>query len=65
VLFGEIGLAGELRRATHAAWRLREAARMGFTRAIVPAASVPADAFPPGLALVEAATLAELIDVLF
>jgi DNA repair protein RadA/Sms len=36
VAFGELGLTGEVRRVPHAAPRLREAARMGFTRAIVP-----------------------------
>ncbi len=37
VVFGEVGLAGELRQAAHAPRRLAEAARMGFRRAIVPA----------------------------
>lgn len=36
VVFGEIGLTGEVRRVSHAASRLREAARMGFVRAICP-----------------------------
>lgn len=39
VMFGEVGLAGELRQVSHAARRLTEAARMGFRRAIVPANS--------------------------
>lgn len=39
VVFGEVGLAGELRQAAHAPRRLAEAARMGFRRAIVPAHS--------------------------
>ena len=65
VLFGEIGLAGELRRTTQAAVRIREAARMGFTRAVVPSGSLPSDAVPPGVTLVEAGTIAELIDTLF
>ena len=39
VVFGEVGLAGELRQVAHAPRRLAEAARMGFTRAIVPANS--------------------------
>ena len=36
VACGEIGLTGELRPATSLGRRLREAARLGFTRAIVP-----------------------------
>ncbi len=36
VAFGEVGLAGEVRQVAHAERRLAEAARMGFTRALVP-----------------------------
>lgn len=36
VAFGEVGLAGELRPVQDTAARLREAAKLGFTRAIVP-----------------------------
>lgn len=36
VAFGELGLTGDVRRVPHAGIRLREAARMGFARAIVP-----------------------------
>ncbi len=37
VAFGEIGLAGELRAVSGAEQRIAEAARLGFTRIIVPA----------------------------
>ncbi len=37
VAMGEIGLAGEVRASTGVGRRLQEAARLGFTRAIVPA----------------------------
>ncbi len=37
VAFGEVGLAGEVRRVSGVQRRLAEAARMGFRRAIVPA----------------------------
>ncbi len=36
VVFGEVGLAGELRAVQDAETRLREAAKLGFTRAIIP-----------------------------
>ncbi len=39
VLFGEIGLSGEVRPVSQAAARLREAGKLGFSRAIVPARS--------------------------
>ena len=38
VAFGEVGLSGELRSVVHAAARLREAAKLGFRRAILPSA---------------------------
>jgi DNA repair protein RadA/Sms len=36
VFFGEIGLSGAIRPVAHAATRLKEAAKLGFTQAIVP-----------------------------
>jgi DNA repair protein RadA/Sms len=39
--FGEIGLAGEVRPAARGQERLREAAKLGFERAIVPKANLP------------------------
>jgi DNA repair protein RadA/Sms len=41
VCFGEVGLAGEIRPVPYGEERLREAAKHGFTRAIVPAANAP------------------------
>ena len=38
-IFGEVGLSGEIRGVPQAALRVREAAQMGFTRLIVPAAN--------------------------
>lgn len=43
VAFGEVGLGGEIRQVPHASRRLAEAARLGFTRAIVPAKSPDVD----------------------
>lgn len=39
--FGEIGLAGEVRPAPRGQERLREAAKLGFSVAVVPSANVP------------------------
>lgn len=41
MVFGEIGLAGEIRPVQGGLDRLREAAKHGFKRAIVPAANAP------------------------
>jgi DNA repair protein RadA/Sms len=41
IVFGEVGLAGEVRPAPRGQDRLREAAKLGFERAIVPKANLP------------------------
>jgi DNA repair protein RadA/Sms len=57
VVFGEIGLGGEVRQAAHARRRLAEAARLGFRRAIVPASSPPGD----GIEVVRVGNLGEAL----
>jgi DNA repair protein RadA/Sms len=63
VAIGEVGLLGELRSVAGIERRLREAARLGFDRAIVPrpARSAPPDAIA-GLEVVRVATLREAIE---
>jgi len=39
--FGEVGLAGEVRPAPRGQERLKEAAKLGFTMAVVPKANAP------------------------
>jgi DNA repair protein RadA/Sms len=41
VIFGEVGLAGEIRPVPFGEERLREAAKLGFTHAIAPRANLP------------------------
>ncbi len=41
IIFGEVGLAGEIRPVTNGQERLHEAAKHGFKRAIIPQANVP------------------------
>ena len=41
VVFGEIGLAGEVRPVQRGQERIREAAKLGFKRAVLPAANMP------------------------
>ena len=41
VVFGELGLTGEVRPVTFGEERIREAAKLGFRRALVPEANVP------------------------
>ncbi|WP_253863048.1 DNA repair protein RadA [Prauserella halophila] len=55
VAIGEVGLAGEVRRVTGVGRRLTEAARMGFTHALVPPDPGP---LPDGIKALEVADLA-------
>jgi DNA repair protein RadA/Sms len=41
IAFGEVGLAGEVRPAPRGQDRLKEAAKLGFTTAVVPKANAP------------------------
>jgi DNA repair protein RadA/Sms len=41
VVFGEVGLAGEIRPVQRGQERLKEAAKLGFTHAIIPKANAP------------------------
>ncbi|KAF3998975.1 DNA repair protein RadA [Glaciimonas immobilis] len=41
VVFGEVGLAGEIRPAPRGQERLREAAKLGFSIAVIPKSNVP------------------------
>jgi DNA repair protein RadA/Sms len=59
IAIGEVGLLGELRGVPGLDRRLREAARLGFDRALVPSVTGRSAAeAPPGLAVVPASTLA-------
>ncbi len=60
VVFGELGLAGEIRPVPFGEERLREAAKHGFHRAIVPRANVPRKA-PDGLTVVGVSRLDEAL----
>ena len=59
VVVGEVGLGGELRHVSHMDRRLGEAARRGFSRAIVPRTAPPV----VGLDLLRAPTLAAAISL--
>ena len=46
VAFGEIGLSGEIRGVSHSESRVSEAARLGFTRCVLPLANLKSIAEP-------------------
>jgi DNA repair protein RadA/Sms len=64
-VFGEIGLSGEIRGIPQAPLRIREAAQMGFTRIVLPAANVDPASEPDGtVELVGVRTVGEALDQL-
>jgi len=63
VVFGEVGLAGEIRPVPHGEERLREAAKLGLTHAIAPAANVPKQAIA-GLHVTGVKSLSEALEAL-
>jgi DNA repair protein RadA/Sms len=62
-IFGEVGLAGELRPVPNGQERLREAAKHGFTRAIVPKANAPKQPID-GLEVVAVNRIGQAIEVI-
>ena len=64
LVFGEIGLSGEIRPVPSGQERLKEAAKHGFKRAIVPKANAPRETLP-GLQVIAVTRLEEALDALF
>ena len=63
VIFGEVGLAGEIRPVQSGEERLREAAKHGFKQAIIPQANAP-KASIQGLAVIPVARLGDALEYL-
>jgi len=64
LIFGELGLAGEVRPVPNGMERLREAVKHGFTKAIVPAANAPKKSIK-GLEVIPVKGVQQLIENLF
>jgi DNA repair protein RadA/Sms len=63
VVFGEVGLAGEVRPVAYGEERLREAAKVGFNRALVPKANQPRQAIA-GMEIIAVDCLQDVMRVL-
>lgn len=63
IVFGEVGLAGEVRPAPRGQERLKEAAKLGFTRALIPEANCPRQGIP-GMQIVAVSRVEEAVDKL-
>lgn len=61
VVFGEVGLAGELRAISQADVRLQEAVKLGFKKAILPEVSRKRASLPKDLEVIGATTLEEAL----
>ncbi len=61
VVFGEVGLLGEVRAVSRAAARVREAAALGFTRAALPGRDAATDLGLPAVAIHHLGDLLELL----
>ena len=64
VVFGEVGLAGEVRATSQAALRVREAAQLGFKRCVIPEGNVSPKDAPAGMTIVGVRSVGEALDVL-
>ncbi|MFL6621197.1 MAG: DNA repair protein RadA [Sulfurifustis sp.] len=62
-VFGEVGLAGEVRPVARGQDRIREAAKLGFTRVVLPAANLPKKD-ESGITLIPAQRLSEVLELL-
>jgi len=60
VVFGEVGLAGEIRPAARGQERLREAAKIGFSSALIPKANAPRKPIE-GLEVITVESLAQAV----
>ena len=62
VCIGELGLAGDVRSVPGVERRLAEAARLGYSKAIVPKGSIERSALPAGMKVLEVSTLREALE---
>ena len=62
--FGEIGLAGEIRPVPNGQERLKEAAKHGFTHAVIPKGNMPkANDMPEDMEIIAVSRVSELLDI--
>jgi DNA repair protein RadA/Sms len=62
VALGEIGLSGELRAVAQVDRRVKEAARMGFTRCLVPKSGGKVSPIPKGMEVIAVSNLKEAVE---
>jgi DNA repair protein RadA/Sms len=65
LVFGEVGLAGEVRRVSRAAERMNEAARLGFVRIVAPGSNCDPASCPESVEATGISHVSELLRSLF
>lgn len=65
VLFGEVGLTGEVRAVSQPELRVKEAARLGFNRCVLPQSSLKNLDAPKGMQLIGVRHASEALDTIF
>lgn len=65
VVFGEVGLSGEVRGVSQTETRIKEALKMGFSRAILSKKNIKAIKTGPGIELLGVSSVQELMEMLF
>jgi len=65
VVFGEVGLSGEVRGVSQAETRIKEAVKMGFSRAILSLKSIKAMKAKAGIELIGISSIQDLLESLF
>ena len=64
LIFGEVGLSGEVRGVSQAAQRVSEAKKMGFTTCVLPKANLGKMKSVPGIRLIGVENVREAIELI-
>ena len=62
IIFGEVGLSGEVRGVSMAAQRVKEAFKMGFTTCILPKINCESMDTIPGMKMIGVSNITEVLD---
>ena len=65
VYMGEVGLTGEIRRVSRIEERIKEAKKLGFTRAVIPKKNLGGWTPPQGIEVIGVDTISDALKVMF
>jgi DNA repair protein RadA/Sms len=64
-VFGEVGLAGEVRASSQASVRVREAYSMGFNKCVLPQSNISGIECDDGIEVIGVRSVSDALEVLF